>query len=313
MKSFVIKMRALCFSIVSLALAMLVLGKYRSRSAHYGCRRRRALIAARSRCVNCRLLFSIASCAANCPENWHRFEQKCYYVNLTSVHSKFNKELCDSLNATMVSIHTAAENEFLRRLLFIHYDSHKWVWLSRARNHNKSHGYVWTDKSPFNYSNWVAPDVECSVCCEITLMTSGHWFGSNCNTWTFTQLCQKVLPPTDEPPSAVAALGDNYYLNQFGDRNTVGVDPAADIKPNVSELVEWLAYEVEAVKDEVQRLNETTHSHQALEETLYDRDYYLLSLLSIIVTLLLVIMLSLILIYYMLVRKMRIMSSFCDK
>lgn len=248
--------------------------------------------------------------SAECPPSWHRFENKCFFANLTAVHSKYNKELCDSLNATMVSVHSPAENEFLRRLLFIHYDSHKWAWLSRARNFNKSHGYLWQDASPFNYSNWVAPETECTACCEISLMTSGHWFGSNCNSWTFTQLCQKVMSPADGLAAGGAALDDNFFLSQFGEARMEDPD---SIKPNVSELFEWLAYEVESVREDVQRLNESTGLRLGLEETLYERDTYLLTLLSLTVTLLLLILVAISLSYYMLLRKLRIMDSFCDK
>src|SRR2546423_1067680 len=103
-------------------------------------------------------IFSISS-SLNCPPNWHQFMNKCYFVNMTAVHSKDNNNLCRSLNATMVSVHSPQENEFLRRLIFIQYDSHKWVWLSRARNYNSTHGYLWLDETSFDYTNWVGPQV----------------------------------------------------------------------------------------------------------------------------------------------------------
>ncbi|KAI1295598.1 hypothetical protein HDE_05628 [Halotydeus destructor] len=206
----------------------------------------------------------------------------------------------------MVSVHGEAENEFIRRLLFIHYESHKWVWLSRSRNYNKTHGFLWADNTPLDYANWVAPDVDCNVCCEVSLMQSGHWYASNCNTWTFSQLCVRKLATT--AANQPVQLGDNFYLSQFG----ASVDTKVpEIEPNITELVEWLAYEVESVREELHQLNDTNRI--LIDEYIYERDYYVHVLLSLTVTLLVIVVTLVILSYHMLLRKLDNMGSFCDK
>lgn len=240
---------------------------------------------------------------------------KCFYVNLTSVHSKENRLLCDSLNASMVSIHSAEENEFLRRLIFIHYDSHKWVWLSRARNFNKSHNYLWSDESPFDYSNWVGPETDCSVCCEISVMTSGHWFGSNCNSWSFAQVCQRVLSSTSSSMDAeesLRSLDGNFYLRQFNPRQSKESTTTSPVEPNITELIEWLSYEVEGFRHDIVKLENRTAVVISLENILRNRDSYLLILLSVTVSLLMMIFISIFFIYYMLHKRVREFGSFCN-
>ena len=234
---------------------------------------------------------------------------KCFFVNMTATHSKQNKLLCDSLNATMVSVHTPQENEFLRRLVFIHYDSHKWVWLSRARNYNKTHGYLWLDGSTFDFTNWVGPDVDCSVCCEISLMTSGHWFASNCNSWTFAQVCQKELTGSAAAPSRLSSDGD-FYLSQFASKRSQQSQESSD--PQITELIEWLSYEVEGFRQDVVRLENQTQVAASLQQLLQERDAYLLSLLSIIVSLLMVIMFAILFAYAIVYKRFKRLDPFAE-
>lgn len=208
----------------------------------------------------------------------------------------------------MVSVHSAEENEFLRRLIFIHYDSHKWVWLSRARNYNRTHGYLWLDSTLFDYTNWVGPEVDCSVCCEISLMTSGHWFASNCNSWTFAQVCQKMLPSSDmDAESSLRSLDGNFYLSQFNPNKKVKEDDKND--PKMSELIEWLSYEVEGVRNDIVKLDNRTRASASLEHILYERDSYLLTLLSLTVSLLMLILFAVAVLYALLHKKLHHSSS----
>jgi hypothetical protein len=236
---------------------------------------------------------------------------KCFFVNLTTAHSKQNKILCDSLNASMVSVHSPQENEFLRRLVFIHYDSHKWVWLSRARNYNKTHGYLWSDSTVFDYTNWVGPEVDCSVCCEISLMTSGHWFASNCNSWTFAQVCQKDLPASDyDADSSLRSLDGNFYLSQFGTKGKSAGSENSD--PKMSELIEWLSYEVEGFRQDIVKLENQTQVTSSLEDILRERDSYLLTLLGIVVSLLMCIMFAILAAYVIIYKRISFRNSFMD-
>lgn len=239
---------------------------------------------------------------------------KCFFVNTTSVHSKDNKVLCNSLNASMVSIHSAQENEFLRRLVFIHQDSHKWVWLSRARNYNKTHGYLWSDGSVFDFTNWVGPEVDCSICCEISLMTSGHWFASNCNSWTFAQVCQKSLPVSDMSADAsLQSLDGNFYLSQFGSAAKRQSKEEESTDPKMSELIEWLSYEVEGFRQDIGRMENQSQVASSLQEILHERDSDLLTLLSIIVSLLMLMTVAIGAFFFFVYKRLkRVNSSFIN-
>lgn len=211
----------------------------------------------------------------------------------------------------MVSVHSPQENEFLRRLVFIHHDSHKWVWLSRARNYNNTHGYLWLDGSVFDYTNWVGPEVDCSVCCEISLMTSGHWFASNCNSWTFAQICQKDLPASGiDADTSLRSLDGNFYLSQFGSNERTKDKETGD--PKMSELIEWLSYEVEGFRQDIVKLENQTQMASSLEDILRERDSYLLTLLSIIVSLLMCIMIAVVAAYVIVYKRLESRNSFMD-
>ncbi|RWS19460.1 ladderlectin-like protein, partial [Leptotrombidium deliense] len=60
-----------------------------------------------------------------CPQYWYELGTKCYYHNNTIATVVGNFELCRSLNASMVSIHSEKENEHLKTIL----DSTKEYWL----------------------------------------------------------------------------------------------------------------------------------------------------------------------------------------
>jgi hypothetical protein len=51
----------------------------------------------------------------------------------------------------LISIHSAAENEFIRN----HVEKHTTnVWIGLKRDSSGSHEFVWVDKSPVDYVNW---------------------------------------------------------------------------------------------------------------------------------------------------------------
>lgn len=99
-------------------------------------------------------------------------------------------------------------------------------------------------------------------------------------------------------------LKGNFYLSQFESKKTpdssasnsmVSID---QIDPNVTELIEWLSYEVEGLRV---NLNNLEVSSEILKNSQLDaniRETYLLILLSFTVTLLVLIVLGLAVTYY---------------
>lgn len=254
-----------------------------------------------------------------CLKGWHRFGRKCFFVNMTVVHSKENEGLCSSLNSSMVTVNSEEENEFIRRLIFIHYESHKWIWLSRGRNYNSSSNRIqWSaDEGVIDYTNWITPEgVDCNVCCEIALMTSGHWFPSHCNSWSFIQMCQLVLPHSDSPlhgehsmdKETESAFSGNFYLSQFTRGRSDQVTHHSDDRDsNLTELFDWLFYELEGMRQDLNSLrNSSTGS--LYEDALLSRDTYLLTLLSLTLSLLLIILVGVGISYFFLMQRLDAMD-----
>jgi hypothetical protein len=67
---------------------------------------------------------------------------------------KFKKaeELCESNNATLISIHSDEENEFIRNYLKEQPSFPIRVWIGLKRK--SSLDFIWVDKSPVDYYNW---------------------------------------------------------------------------------------------------------------------------------------------------------------
>lgn len=137
-------------------------------------------------------------------------------------------------------------------------------------------------------------------------MTSGHWFGSNCNSWAFGQICQKVLPqesPAD-PDESLRSLDGNFFLSQFSNKKKQQRQQnVQENEPTMSELIEWLSYEVEGFRQDITKLENSTAATSSLEDMLRERDSYLLTLLSIVVSLLMVICVAFLFVFYTFYKK----------
>ncbi|RWS20697.1 low affinity immunoglobulin epsilon Fc receptor-like isoform X3, partial [Leptotrombidium deliense] len=122
------------------------------------------------------ILISFACVMCNCPKNWTPFEHKCYLVN--NARSVFNEtfEICENLNARMVSISSKEENRFIMKLLnatFVKERSNDkgsqgsdvspdencyynaWIGIKPMFFENKENvSSQWLDESEFRYSNF---------------------------------------------------------------------------------------------------------------------------------------------------------------
>ncbi|RWS13421.1 low affinity immunoglobulin epsilon Fc receptor-like protein [Dinothrombium tinctorium] len=99
-----------------------------------------------------------------CPPKWHQFRRKCVFINETEATFQENLNLCRSLNATMVSIHSRTENKFIASLT----NSSR---LGAIKLATDVKSFVWIDGSPFNFSNWATgqPDDKDVSCISITI------------------------------------------------------------------------------------------------------------------------------------------------
>ncbi len=89
------------------------------------------------------------------------------------------ENICESNNATLISIHSAEENEFIRNYIVEQPFSLTRVWIGLKTNIYNSSEIVWVDKSPVDYVNWNLgePDNEggLELCAQMWIYRNGVW------------------------------------------------------------------------------------------------------------------------------------------
>ncbi len=83
----------------------------------------------------------------------HPYKQRCVKYFNQKVKFLEAKKICESNNATLISIHSTEENEFIRNYVEEQPFSSTRVWIGLKRDSSGSHEFVWVDKSPLEYIN----------------------------------------------------------------------------------------------------------------------------------------------------------------
>jgi hypothetical protein len=78
---------------------------------------------------------------------WSSYQNKCIKLFEDKIFSDA-KNFCESLNATLISIHSTQENDFVLNL--VQKQSHVWIGGKRDSNNN----FEWINGNAFNYTNW---------------------------------------------------------------------------------------------------------------------------------------------------------------
>ncbi|CAG5896335.1 unnamed protein product [Menidia menidia] len=119
-----------------------------------------------------------------CLPFWVPYGRHCYavYDGQQGYSWPDARHFCQSLRTDLASVHSRAEQEFLRTLNYTA-NHHVWIGLTRDRNF----GWGWTDKTPLGFLNW-APgepnaafhpgDVAEESCVE--MYADGRWNDNNC-------------------------------------------------------------------------------------------------------------------------------------
>jgi len=121
---------------------------------------------------------------AECPPGWVSFAQKCFHLNPAVANFQGNQRYCNSLNASMVSIHSHAENNFVIGLS-------PTGWLGASTFGPSITNFEWIDRSNANYSNFIdeQPHIACiGKCCGL-FIDNGLWASHYCHV-QLPQLCQ---------------------------------------------------------------------------------------------------------------------------
>jgi hypothetical protein len=85
-----------------------------------------------------------------CKRGWSHYHHKC--IKLFEEHKTWNeaKNICELNNATLISIHSKEENDFVWNLVDKHYHN---VWIGGKRNSDNNR-FEWINGKAFNYTNW---------------------------------------------------------------------------------------------------------------------------------------------------------------
>lgn len=148
--------------------------------------------------------------AEDCDESWHKFGSKCFFFNETAALSYGEAEnYCQSIEATMVSLHSKEEEAFLKDHFrkdlsfakisaYLYFRHH--VWLGGKQNPPGGDVIEWSDKSSFDYSSWFFPfhpSSDCrkqgaNCCLSLALNRGASWVDFNCNA-RYGLACQKTI------------------------------------------------------------------------------------------------------------------------
>jgi hypothetical protein len=85
-----------------------------------------------------------------CERGWRTYHNKC--IKLFEELKTFNeaKNICESNDATLISIHSKEENDFVYNLIN---NQKYWVWIGCKRNNFNT--FEWINGKAFNYTNLV--------------------------------------------------------------------------------------------------------------------------------------------------------------
>jgi Lectin C-type domain len=113
--------------------------------------------------------------AFQCPSGWKEFEGHCYSPQEGAARWTDAENECRKLGAHLISIHSEAEDDFVRSLS----TTNNWI----GANY-RSGAWQWSDGSGWNYSNWFDnsdPDI---YACATSNQLLG-WISVSCDGYTY--------------------------------------------------------------------------------------------------------------------------------
>ncbi|RWS22533.1 C-type mannose receptor 2-like protein [Leptotrombidium deliense] len=130
---------------------------------------------------------SFKTSLTRCEPYWYRFENKCFWKNNDYVDRETNEINCRRMGATMISIHSKEENEFISQMTA----KNIIYWLGGQRHYLDADNPQWDDESRFDFENWMI-DIDWKHNHQQYMQfNDGKWiFAPN---YEGAQLCQKFL------------------------------------------------------------------------------------------------------------------------
>uniref|UniRef100_UPI0037E8D5A6 lactose-binding lectin l-2-like n=1 Tax=Semicossyphus pulcher TaxID=241346 RepID=UPI0037E8D5A6 len=119
-----------------------------------------------------------------CPMFWYNFNGRCYKYISTRLSWADAELHCVSQRANLVSIHSLAENNFVKNLIenFDHAEGYTWIGLSDVHKEGR---WMWSDgsavKSYFWYEGEPNNDGGNEHCALSNYITPGRWNDGHCH------------------------------------------------------------------------------------------------------------------------------------
>lgn len=156
-----------------------------------------------------------------CPANWVEFadESKCFYFNSDSVTFQEAVGICRTYNATLPSVHSLVENNFLKYWAFT-VNSHDYLWLGGIDSGN----FTWIDGTAMDFTNWDdnQPDHNnCNGECNIEMRPDGKWHDYK-SSQVIEYVCQKHNEPT--PIQSITHSAEAHLVTSTTSSNPVTTD-----------------------------------------------------------------------------------------
>ncbi|XP_043921440.1 macrophage mannose receptor 1-like [Protopterus annectens] len=193
--------------------------------------------------------------APQCSEGWHsstnsKYCYKHFYGPMAMKKTWSDaRDYCQDIGGDLASIHSQdEENAIISGMKGeARYRQNYWIGLTTL---DPTKGYVWTDDSPMDYTNWNYGEPNNyngrKLCVELTMSYKAFWNDRHCDYFSYW-ICQikkgaevKTLPNVSLPEynktedGWVIYNGSDYY---FGKKNVPMEDARAFCKKNFGDLV----------------------------------------------------------------------------
>lgn len=102
------------------------------------------------------LLPSTTASPSLCRANWKQFGKKCYRVTDTYKTHEDNLKVCEGLGATLTSVHSETENNFIVSLFdeSKHKQGDLFIFFHLGAKVDTMPNFSWEDGTPFDYTHW---------------------------------------------------------------------------------------------------------------------------------------------------------------
>nr|XP_033484036.1 galactose-specific lectin nattectin-like [Epinephelus lanceolatus] len=92
-------------------------------------------------------------CCKSCPPGWAHFGERCLQFHHTEKTWSHAEHFCTTIGGNLASIHTKADYDYLRNMIFRLTGAHTTTWLG---GYDASGEGVWlnSDGSPFTFKDW---------------------------------------------------------------------------------------------------------------------------------------------------------------